>query len=164
QSASNVTATYHYYNPQKISWDLNAASAYCATWDANRPLAWRRRYGWTAFCGAVGPQDQAACSRCLRVTNSGSGTQATVRIEDKCRNGGLDLDVNVFNKLDKNRNGNARAYTQLVKEADGISEKMYCVDKLATYIGSIVSEVVNFGGGPEPKVTIGRLKEVEETI
>ncbi|KAK8261704.1 hypothetical protein V6Z11_D13G206800, partial [Gossypium hirsutum] len=110
QSASNVTATYHYYNPQKISWDLNAASAYCATWDANRPLAWRRRYGWTAFCGAVSPQDQAACSRCSRVTNSGSGTQATVRIVDKCSNGGLDLDVNVFNKLDKNRNGNARGH------------------------------------------------------
>ncbi|KAK5773042.1 hypothetical protein PVK06_049345 [Gossypium arboreum] len=48
--------------------------------DANRPLAGCPRYGWTAFCGPVGPQDQAACGKCLRVTNSGTGTQATVRI------------------------------------------------------------------------------------
>ena len=69
QSASNVRATYHLYNPERIGWDLNAASAYCSTWDANKPLAWRRKYGWTAFCGPVGPRGQAACGKCLRVRN-----------------------------------------------------------------------------------------------
>nr|AKF40631.1 pathogenesis-related protein 4-2 [Vitis pseudoreticulata] len=101
-SASNVRATYHYYNPAQHGWDLNAVSAYCATWDANKSLAWRSKYGWTAFCGPAGPTGQAACGKCLKVTNTGTGTQATVRIVDQCSNGGLDLDVAVFNKLDTN--------------------------------------------------------------
>ncbi|MFQ6670141.1 hypothetical protein Gotur_035163 [Gossypium turneri] len=110
QSASNVRATYHLYNPQNINWDLTAASAFCATWDASKPLAWRQKYGWTAFCGPAGPQGQAACGRCLRVTNTATGTQATVRIVDQCSNGGLDLDVNVFNQLDTNGAGNAQGH------------------------------------------------------
>ena len=67
ESASNVRATYHFYNPEQNGWDLNAVRAYCSTWDANKPLAWRRQYGWTAFCGPVGPRGQASCGRCLRV-------------------------------------------------------------------------------------------------
>lgn len=67
QSASNVRATYHLYNPQNIGYDLLKASAFCATWDANKPLEWRKKYGWTAFCGPVGPRGQAACGKCLRV-------------------------------------------------------------------------------------------------
>ncbi|XP_060667942.1 pathogenesis-related protein P2 [Ziziphus jujuba] len=67
QSASNVRATYHLYNPQNINWDYNAASVYCATWDANKPLEWRRQYGWTAFCGPVGPRGQESCGKCLRM-------------------------------------------------------------------------------------------------
>ena len=39
ESASNVRATYHYYNPEQHGWDLNAVSAYCSTWD-----------GWQALC------------------------------------------------------------------------------------------------------------------
>lgn len=108
QSASNVRATYHLYNPQQNGWNLNAVSAYCATWDANKPLEWRRKYGWTAFCGPVGPRGQAACGRCLRVTNTRTRAQETVRIVDQCSNGGLDLDVNVFRRLDTDGNGNAR--------------------------------------------------------
>lgn len=108
QSATNVRATYHLYNPQNINWDLRTASVYCATWDADKPLEWRRRYGWTAFCGPAGPAGQASCGRCLRVTNTGTGTQETVRIVDQCRNGGLDLDVNVFNRLDTNGLGYQR--------------------------------------------------------
>ncbi|KAB1996010.1 hypothetical protein ERO13_D13G175200v2 [Gossypium hirsutum] len=110
QSGTNVRASYHEYNPQNINWDLNAASVYCATWDANRPLEWRRRYGWTAFCAPGGPQGQAACGRCLRVTNTGTGNQATVRIVDQCQNNGLDLDVNVFRQLDSNGVGIANGY------------------------------------------------------
>ncbi|KAH9659295.1 Barwin domain-containing protein [Citrus sinensis] len=81
QSASNVRATSHSYNPEQHGWDLNAVGAYCSTWDANKPLAWRRKYGWTAFCGPVGPRGQAACGKCLRA------------------NGGLDLDASVFRQL-----------------------------------------------------------------
>ncbi|XVF06330.1 hypothetical protein REPUB_Repub06bG0038900 [Reevesia pubescens] len=110
QSASNVRATYHNYNPQQIGWDLNAASAYCSTWYANKPLAWRQKYGWTAFCGPAGPHGQAACGKCLRVTNRGTGAQKTVRIVDQCSNGGLDLDVNVFNQLDTDGKGNFQGH------------------------------------------------------
>ncbi|TQE02182.1 hypothetical protein C1H46_012183 [Malus baccata] len=84
QSASNVRSTYHIYNPEKIGWSLNAAGAYCATWDANKPLEWRRKFGWTAFCGPVGPRGQASCGKCLRVTNVRTGAQAKVRIVDQC--------------------------------------------------------------------------------
>ncbi|CAI0542222.1 unnamed protein product [Linum tenue] len=67
ESATNVRSTYHLYNPEQNGWSLTAVSAYCSTWDANKPLAWRRKYGWTAFCGPVGPRGQASCGRCLRV-------------------------------------------------------------------------------------------------
>ena len=67
QVTTNVRATYHYYNPEQHGWDLNAVSAYCATWDANKSLAWRSKYGWTAFCGPAGPTGQAACGKCLKV-------------------------------------------------------------------------------------------------
>ncbi|KAB1202832.1 Wound-induced protein WIN1 [Morella rubra] len=66
-SASNIRATYHFYNPEQNGWNLNAVSAYCSTWDAKKPLAWRSKYGWTAFCGPVGPRGQAACGECLRI-------------------------------------------------------------------------------------------------
>lgn len=67
QSATNVRATYHLYQPEQHNWDLNAVSAYCSTWDANKPLSWRSKYGWTAFCGPSGPTGQASCGKCLRV-------------------------------------------------------------------------------------------------
>ncbi|KDP23670.1 hypothetical protein JCGZ_23503 [Jatropha curcas] len=106
QSASNVRATYHYFNPAQNGWDLNAVSAYCAPWDADKPLAWRQKYGWTAFCGPVGPQGQAACGKCLRLTNAETGAEVTVRIVDQCSNGGLDLDYEgVFRPLDTDGRG-----------------------------------------------------------
>ncbi|CAM8946068.1 unnamed protein product [Rhodiola kirilowii] len=108
--ASNVRATYHNYNPQNIGWDLNAASAFCSTWDAGKPLAWRSRHGWTAFCGPVGTRGRESCGKCLRVTNSGTGAQAVVRIVDQCSNGGLDLDVNVFNQIDTDGRGYAQGH------------------------------------------------------
>ncbi|XP_031125996.1 pathogenesis-related protein PR-4 [Ipomoea triloba] len=110
QSATNVRATYNNYNPQNINWDYRTASVYCATWDADKPLAWRQKYGWTAFCGPVGPTGQASCGRCLRVTNTATNAQVTVRIVDQCSNGGLDLDVNVFNQLDTNGQGVAQGH------------------------------------------------------
>lgn len=62
-----VRSTYHLYNPEKHGWNLNAVSAFCSTWDANKPLSWRKKYPWTAFCGPVGPSGRAACGKCLRV-------------------------------------------------------------------------------------------------
>ena len=61
-----VRATYHYYNPAQNNWDLMAVSAYCSTYDANKPLSWRSKYGWTAFCGS-GFSFPDACGKCLRV-------------------------------------------------------------------------------------------------
>ena len=110
QSASNVRATYNIYQPENIGWDYNTARVYCATWDAGKPLAWRRKYGWTAFCGPVGPRGQASCGRCLKVTNTATNTFVTVRIVDQCSNGGLDLDVGVFRQLDRDGRGNARGF------------------------------------------------------
>ncbi|XP_059648665.1 pathogenesis-related protein PR-4-like [Cornus florida] len=110
ESATNVRATYHYYNPEQNGWDLNAVSAYCSTWDAGKPLAWRSKYGWTAFCGPVGPTGQASCGKCLSVTNTGTGAQVTVRIVDQCSNGGLDLDAGVFTTLDTDGRGYAQGH------------------------------------------------------
>ncbi|GLT95165.1 hypothetical protein SLE2022_128620 [Rubroshorea leprosula] len=110
ESASNVRATYHYYNPEQHGWDLNAVSAYCSTWDASKPYSWRSKYGWTAFCGPVGPHGQAACGKCLRVTSAWTGAQQTVRIVDQCSNGGLDLDIGVFQRLDTDGRGYAQGH------------------------------------------------------
>lgn len=66
QSAT-VTSTYNVYEPEQHNWDLLAVSAFCATWDADQPLSWRSKYGWTAFCGPVGPQGPDSCGRCLKV-------------------------------------------------------------------------------------------------
>ncbi|KAJ9128627.1 hypothetical protein P3X46_008383 [Hevea brasiliensis] len=92
QSASNVRATYHFYNPEQNGWDLNA------------------KYGWTAFCGPAGPQGQAACGKCLSVTNTGTGDNVTVKIVDQCSNGGLDLDEGAFPQIDTDGKGYAQGY------------------------------------------------------
>jgi len=46
----------------------------------------------------------------MQVTNTATGTQATVRIIDQCSNGGLDLDQGVFNQLDTNGQGVANGF------------------------------------------------------
>lgn len=46
----------------------------------------------------------------MQVTNTGTGAKVTVRIVDQCSNGGLDLDVNVFNQIDTNGQGNAQGH------------------------------------------------------
>ncbi|XP_021651302.1 pathogenesis-related protein PR-4-like [Hevea brasiliensis] len=102
QSAFNVTASYIPYHPEQNGWELRN---YCSTWDASKPLEWRQKYGWTAFCGPVGPQGQAACGKCLNVTNTGTGANVTVRIVDKCGNGGLLLDEGVFRQIDTDGKG-----------------------------------------------------------
>ncbi|XVF42200.1 hypothetical protein PTKIN_Ptkin01aG0341100 [Pterospermum kingtungense] len=106
QSASNVRATYHYYNPEQNNWDLTAVSAFCSTWYADKPLEWRSKYGWTAFCGPVGPQGEEACGKCLKVTNTGTGDKETVRIVDACGSGALELDYETaFEPIDTDGEG-----------------------------------------------------------
>ncbi|GMN25532.1 hypothetical protein TIFTF001_000977 [Ficus carica] len=100
QNATNVRATANFYNPHQNNWNLYAVSAYCSTWDGDKSFAWRSKYGWTAFCGPSGPRGQDACGKCSSVINTGTGAQVTVRIVDQCSNGGLDLDVNIFNQID----------------------------------------------------------------
>ncbi|CAL4980338.1 unnamed protein product [Urochloa decumbens] len=106
QQASGVRATYNFYRPQNINWDLNAASVFCATWDASKSFEWRSKYGWTAFCGPAGPRGQASCGKCLLVTNQRTGASTTVRIVDQCSNGGLDLDYDTaFRPIDTDGQG-----------------------------------------------------------
>ncbi|TVT99650.1 hypothetical protein EJB05_54966, partial [Eragrostis curvula] len=110
QQASGVLATYNLYNPAQINWDLRRASTFCATWDADEPLEWRQRYGWTAFCGPAGAQGEASCGRCLLVTNRATGAQTVARVVDQCDNGGLDLDISVFQQIDTDGGGMANGH------------------------------------------------------
>ncbi|XP_045792624.1 PR5-like receptor kinase isoform X1 [Trifolium pratense] len=114
QSASNVKATYQLFNSEKSNnkWDLNTSNVFCAAQDGNKPLSWRSKYNWASFCGPIGPVGKAACGKCLNVTNreNRNTTSQIVRIVDKCNNGGLDLDITVFQKLDTFGNGKAQGY------------------------------------------------------
>jgi Barwin family len=38
QQATGVRVMYNFYYPERNNWDLNAVSAYCSTWDADKPL------------------------------------------------------------------------------------------------------------------------------
>lgn len=44
------------------------------------------------------------------MTNTKTGDQQIARIIDQCHNGGLDLDVGVFQRLDSDRSGNAQGH------------------------------------------------------
>ncbi|XP_040385081.1 pathogenesis-related protein PR-4-like isoform X2 [Oryza brachyantha] len=110
QQASGVVATFNMYNPGSIGWDLRAVSAFCSTWDADMPLAWRQRYGWTAFCGPAGAHGEPSCGRCLQVTNTATGARTVARVVDQCSNGGLDLDVAVFRQIDTDGGGMANGH------------------------------------------------------
>ncbi|CAL4917926.1 unnamed protein product [Urochloa decumbens] len=110
QKASDVNAFWSDYHPDKINWDLNAAHVLCAMWDADKPLTWRSKYEWTAFCGTVGPVGQAACGQCLNVTNTATGESVTVRIVDECGNPALDLDYTAFSKIDTDGQGDRNGH------------------------------------------------------
>ncbi|KAJ8529391.1 hypothetical protein K7X08_036226 [Anisodus acutangulus] len=114
--------------------NIDEASAYCSTWDANKSFAWRSKYGWTAFCGPVGPRGQASCGKCLRVTNTRTRAQVTVRIVDQCSNGGLDLDINVFRQIDTDGVGNQQGH--LIVNYEFVN----CGDSVNVPLMSIVDE------------------------
>ncbi|KAH9291307.1 hypothetical protein KI387_043501 [Taxus chinensis] len=134
EKAYNVRSTYHEYYPERHNWDLYAVSAYCSTWDGGRPLWWRQKYGWTAFCGPVGARGQGSCGKCLLVTNRETRSQATVRIFDQCSNGGLDLDVNVFKQLDTNGQGVARGHLMVDYEFVNCGDGLVAEDGASQFL------------------------------
>ncbi|CAL4992166.1 unnamed protein product [Urochloa decumbens] len=105
QQANGVTAMVTPYSSRLAGWDLRAVGAYCATWDADKPLIWLQKYYWAAFYGPVGPQDDASCALCLQVVNEATGAQVRVRILDKCAFGGLGLDPEAFVQVDTDGHG-----------------------------------------------------------
>ncbi|CAL4983475.1 unnamed protein product [Urochloa decumbens] len=108
-SGSNLAASYHLYSPDHNGWDLNSVNAYCAPWDANKPLWWRKQYGWVALCEQWGSSNY--CGKCIKVTNSETGAWIVARIVDKCSDGGLKLDYDdVFKKIDTDGHGYKNSY------------------------------------------------------
>ncbi|CAO2149458.1 unnamed protein product [Urochloa humidicola] len=110
---SNVHATYSWYNPEENEWDLHKVNAYCAPWDANKPLWWRKQYGWAALCESWGSSGHSYCGKCIKVTNRATGKWTWARIVGKCSGGGLDLDYKtVFQKID-NGHGAEKGYIKV---------------------------------------------------
>ncbi|RWR88866.1 wound-induced protein precursor [Cinnamomum micranthum f. kanehirae] len=116
-----VRSTYHFYNPEQHGWNLNAVSAFCSTWDANKPLSWRSKYPWTAFCGPQGPTGRDACGKCLR-------SSVVVRIVDQCSNGGLDLDVAAFKRLDTDGRGMAQGHLMVKYQFVNCNDRLFPLD------------------------------------
>ncbi|OMO71894.1 Barwin [Corchorus capsularis] len=112
---SNVTAYWTDYNATHNNWDFNASHVSCARILGRKPLEWRKKYGWTGFCGSVGPQGDAACGLCLRVTNyidNETKAEEKVRIVDACGGAGaLELDFETaFMPIDIDGNGNSTGH------------------------------------------------------
>ncbi|KAE8724869.1 Sodium Bile acid symporter family isoform 1 [Hibiscus syriacus] len=82
---SNVRADYSKdYNPIENDWTY-PSHAECAIKDGGKPLEWRKRHGWTGYCGkykTFNPEDN--CCKCLKVTNTDTKDSVTVRIMDTC--------------------------------------------------------------------------------
>ncbi|XWS64708.1 hypothetical protein CRYUN_Cryun05aG0026600 [Craigia yunnanensis] len=108
---SDVTAYWTDYNVKKNNWDYHAAHVFCAALDGDKPLEWRSKYGWTGFCGKVGPQGDEACGKCLKITNTDTKDEEIVRIVDKCGSGGLELDLETaFNPIDTDGKGHEQGH------------------------------------------------------
>ncbi|GMY33079.1 pro-hevein [Fagus crenata] len=70
--------------------------------------SWKPRIAFNSFTDAI------RIMNCLNlVTNAWTGVETTVRIVDQCSNGGLDLDVGVFQKLDTNGRGYAQGHVMV---------------------------------------------------
>ncbi|GLJ39628.1 hypothetical protein SUGI_0810130 [Cryptomeria japonica] len=79
---------------------------FCATFDSNQTLEFRSKYLWTAYCDQAGqPMEPSLCGTCIQVTNDSTGQNVIVRIVDKCQNGGLVLETDAFNAIDKDGKG-----------------------------------------------------------
>ncbi|EOY11059.1 Pathogenesis-related protein P2 [Theobroma cacao] len=106
--ATNVIAFWADYNATNNGWVI---PPFCAAVDGDKPLEWRSKYGWTAFCGPVGPTGVDACGKCLKITNTETKDEETVRIVDTCGIDGLVLDLETaFKPIDTNGNGINRGH------------------------------------------------------
>ncbi|CAN6372868.1 unnamed protein product [Urochloa humidicola] len=115
-SQSNLYASYHAYNPKQNGWDLNKVNAYCASCDANKPLWWRKRYGWVGLCEQWDSTNY--CGMCIKVTNTATGAWVVARIVDKCSDGGMKLDYEtVFKKIDTDGQGYTKGYLNVDYES-----------------------------------------------
>ncbi|KAK8502384.1 hypothetical protein V6N12_046170 [Hibiscus sabdariffa] len=95
-----ATAYWTNYYTERIDWDLKKAGVACASRDADKPLEWRSKYYWAAFCGLTGPSYPSSCGLCLKVTNPTNDASVVVRIVDQCGSESMDLDQPAFSKID----------------------------------------------------------------
>ncbi|GLJ39637.1 hypothetical protein SUGI_0810260 [Cryptomeria japonica] len=99
--------TYTAFNDyHRASHNYALDGLYCATYDPNQTLDWRKEYFWTAYCDKAGqPMEPSLCGACIQVTNNSTGQNVTVRILDGCQNGGLVLENEAFNAIDGDGKG-----------------------------------------------------------
>ncbi|KAE8720900.1 putative RmlC-like cupins superfamily protein [Hibiscus syriacus] len=72
------------YKPIENNW-VYPSHADCAAKDGGKPLEWRKRYGWTGYCGKFNTSNPVDnCGKCLKVLNRYTKDSITVRIIDTC--------------------------------------------------------------------------------
>ncbi|XP_039037060.1 uncharacterized protein LOC120174185 [Hibiscus syriacus] len=94
------TAYWTNYYVERNDWDMNKANVACASKFADKPIEWRSKYYWTAFCGLSGPSYPSSCGLCLKVTNPKNDASVVVRIVDQCGSESMDLDQPAFSLID----------------------------------------------------------------
>ncbi|KAL4354318.1 hypothetical protein GQ457_06G019260 [Hibiscus cannabinus] len=100
QSGEPVSAHWFQFLAKEMDWDMNKANdVYCKRYDADKPYEWRSKYGWTNInSDLVGLTRDDACGKCIQVTNTANGAEATVRIVGPTGRD-LELDEPVFDQL-----------------------------------------------------------------
>ncbi|GMI65211.1 HEVEIN-LIKE, pathogenesis-related 4 [Hibiscus trionum] len=107
---SNVKAYLKDFQPNQNNWNYPSYAA-CIDLDGDKPLEWRKRYGWTGFCGKAGPRGRNACGCCIKVTNSATKASEIVRVIHTCGSGALELDrETAFTPIDTTGEGNDADY------------------------------------------------------
>ncbi|KAE8729667.1 Wound-induced protein WIN1 [Hibiscus syriacus] len=103
---TNVLAYYSEdYNPLENNWTYPSHAA-CYALDGGKPYEWRKRYGWTGYCGKYGSNAEEICGQCLKVTNTRTDDSIIVRITDTCGTGALELDYETaFKPIDTDLQG-----------------------------------------------------------
>ncbi|CAO2149455.1 unnamed protein product [Urochloa humidicola] len=120
---SIVHAPYIFYSPEEKEWDLRSVNNYCAQWDADNPLWWRKKYGWVTLCEPWDtiPDTPGYCGSCIKITNRATGAWILGRIMNKCSVSaqqlgyhGLELDYDtVFSKVDTDGQGFENGYLKV---------------------------------------------------
>ncbi|XP_039039229.1 pathogenesis-related protein PR-4-like [Hibiscus syriacus] len=104
-ATEDATAYWTDYNVIENEWSLKKVGVYCSQFPeyAYKPLEWRSKYCWTAFCGPEIPKPQSRCGLCLKVTNTANGKSVMVRVLDTCTRPCLDLDYPAFSEIMDNK-------------------------------------------------------------